>query len=250
MFIFSMKVDQMTYNQSNPPLYIKIKNYLKSNILSDVYSSGDRIPSESKLMENFGVSRITIRKALKELQTEGLIYTMQGKGAFVLKPKIIQDISNLRSLPESINSSKQRLSTILLVAKKVTFNSEVQKQLRSRNGFEVVRTRHINKKAISLDKSYFPYSLRHKYDPQVYSNDIFSSLERCDVLLNEAAISIEAKLADKEIAEKLAIEQGQPVFWVSRLIKDENKKPIVYENLAFRGDSFKYYIDIKRIKSD
>ncbi len=101
------------------PLYINIKNQLKQQILSDDYSIDERIPSENQLMTSFGVSRITVRKALKELHAEGLLWSIQGKGAFVSKPKVSQEIRSLQSLSEAIDSRLNRVSTKLLSAKKV-----------------------------------------------------------------------------------------------------------------------------------
>ncbi len=236
--------------EDNIPLYIQIKDDLRLSILSDVYSSGDRIPSESNLMKDFGVSRITIRKALKELHSEGLIFSMQGKGAFALKPKLIQDISQLKSLPESMESTKNSISSILLSSKKVTFDSDIQARLNSKSGYEIIRARSVNKKLISIDTSYFPCHLKDRYNPFIFSNDIFTSLEASGIHLSQASISIEAKISDTELSNQLGIQKGQPIFWVNRLISETGSQPVVFEKLAFRGDSFKYHIDIERFKSD
>jgi GntR family transcriptional regulator len=69
------------------PLYINIKNQLKQQILSDDYSIDERIPSENQLMTSFGVSRITVRKALKELHAEGLLWSIQGLEVYKVYPK-------------------------------------------------------------------------------------------------------------------------------------------------------------------
>ena len=132
------------------PLYINIKNQLKQQILSDDYSIDERIPSENQLMTSFGVSRITVRKALKELHAEGLLWSIQGKGAFVSKPKVSQEIRSLQSLSEAIDSRLNRVSTKLLSAKKVTPSQAVQDNLNSKKVFEITRIRYLNKKPISL----------------------------------------------------------------------------------------------------
>ncbi len=85
-------------NMSHQPLYLQIKEALKKQILAGEYAPYQRMPSESELMNSFGVSRITVRQALRDLHSEGLIFTSQGKGTFASKPKAMQDVQHLEGL--------------------------------------------------------------------------------------------------------------------------------------------------------
>ena len=229
------------------PLYINIKNQLKQQILSDDYSIDERIPSENQLMTSFGVSRITVRKALKELHTEGLLWSIQGKGAFVSKPKVSQEIRSLQSLPEAIDSRLNRVSTKLLSAKKVTPSQSVQDNLKSKKVFEITRIRYLNKKPISLDTSYFPIDIGMKVLDTHETDDIFHTLENnLDVSLGQAHISMEARSAESKLAKLLDIHVGKPIFWVTRLIKDMHDETIVCEYLGYRGDAYKYHLELHR----
>ena len=229
------------------PLYINIKNQLKRQILSDNYSIDERIPSENQLMTSFGVSRITVRKALKELHAEGLLWSIQGKGAFVSKPKVSQEIRSLQSLPEAIDSRLNRVSTKLLSAKKVTPSQAVQDNLNSKKVFEITRIRYLNKKPISLDTSYFPIEIGMKVLDTHETDDIFHTLENnLNVSLGQAHISMEARSAESKLAKILEVHIGKPIFWVTRLIKDMNDETIVCEYLAYRGDAYKYHLELNR----
>ena len=229
------------------PLYINIKNQLKQQILSDDYSIDERIPSENQLMTSFGVSRITVRKALKELHAEGLLWSIQGKGAFVSKPKVSQEIRSLQSLSEAIDSHLNRVSTKLLSAKKVTPSQAVQDNLNSKKVFEITRIRYLNKKPISLDTSYFPIEIGMKVLDTHETDDIFHTLENnLNVSLGQAHISMEARSAESKLAKILEVHIGKPIFWVTRLIKDMNDETIVCEYLAYRGDAYKYHLELNR----
>jgi GntR family transcriptional regulator len=229
------------------PLYINIKNQLKQQILSDDYSIDERIPSENQLMTSFGVSRITVRKALKELHAEGLLWSIQGKGAFVSKPKVSQEIRSLQSLSEAIDSRLNRVSTKLLSAKKVTPSQAVQDNLNSKKVFEITRIRYLNKKPISLDTSYFPIEIGMKVLDTHETDDIFHTLENnLNVCLGQAHISMEARSAESKLAKILEVHIGKPIFWVTRLIKDMNDETIVCEYLAYRGDAYKYHLELNR----
>lgn len=70
------------------PLYYQLKQILEKNIMDGLWESGERIPSEAELCSIFGVSRITVRQAIRELSNAGLISTMAGKGTFIAKPKV------------------------------------------------------------------------------------------------------------------------------------------------------------------
>lgn len=84
------------------PLYGQLKELLRSRILDGTYPPQSRMPSENELGQAHGVSRITVRQALGDLQKEGLIFKIHGKGTFVAKPKAFQNVSTLQGLSESL----------------------------------------------------------------------------------------------------------------------------------------------------
>jgi len=84
------------------PLYTQLKELLRERILDGTYAPHSRMPSESELGKAFDVSRITVRQALGDLQKEGLIFKIHGKGTFVAKPKAFQNVSTLQGLGESM----------------------------------------------------------------------------------------------------------------------------------------------------
>lgn len=76
----------MAYPEHGVPKYIQVYNNLLEGIRGGTYSSGSKLPSESELIDTFGVSRQTIRTALEKLREDGYIYSMQGSGSFVNAP--------------------------------------------------------------------------------------------------------------------------------------------------------------------
>ncbi|MDU4432703.1 MAG: GntR family transcriptional regulator, partial [Pluralibacter gergoviae] len=69
------------------PFYEKIKRVISDNIAAGIWRPHDRIPSEAELVAQFGFSRMTINRALRELTDEGLLVRLQGVGTFVAEPK-------------------------------------------------------------------------------------------------------------------------------------------------------------------
>ncbi len=87
---------------SSVPLHTQIRETLRRRILDGTYAPHSQMPSEAQMMEAFSVSRITIRQALGDLQKEGLIFKVAGKGSFVAKPKAFQNLSRLQGFGEAM----------------------------------------------------------------------------------------------------------------------------------------------------
>ncbi|MCA3930308.1 GntR family transcriptional regulator, partial [Burkholderia sp.] len=86
---------------SAAPLYVQIKDTLRARILDGTYAPHSRMPSEHELCAMFDVSRITVRQALGDLQKEGLLFKLHGKGTFVSKPKAFQNVTSLQGFAEA-----------------------------------------------------------------------------------------------------------------------------------------------------
>lgn len=235
---------------NHQPLYLQIKETLRQQILSGEYAPYQRMPSESELMRTFGVSRITVRQALRDLHSEGLIFSTQGKGTFASKPKATQDIQHLQGFDEAMKPQGYETSARLISIRETTVNKDVQEKLGLKSKepvVEVVRVRYLNREPVSVDRSFFPMEIGQGLFSKDLSHDIFPMLEnQLGISLGRAEISLEARPADAEVAKHLKIELASPVMWVERLTRDSDDRPIDYEYLAFRGDSYKYHFQIER----
>src|SRR5262245_18634066 len=86
-------------------LYVKIRDYLRECIMDGRLKPHDQLPPESALIDQFGVSRITVRQALNDLQKEGLIFKLHGKGSFVSAPKADQHLASLQGFAEAMSAA-------------------------------------------------------------------------------------------------------------------------------------------------
>lgn len=201
-------------------------------------------------MTTFGVSRITVRQSLRDLHSEGLIFSTQGKGTFASKPKAMQNIQHLEGFDEAMAPQGYETSARLISIREATANKDVQENLgisAKEKVVEVVRIRYLNREPISVDRSYFPLWIGQGLFSKDLSHDIFPMLEnQLGITLGRAEISLEARPADSEVAGFLDLEPGGPIMWVERLTRDHLGNPIDYEYLAFRGDSYKYRFQIER----
>ena len=90
------------------PFYEKVKQAISEKIYRGEWRPHDRIPSEAELVAQFGFSRMTINRALRELTDEGLLVRLQGVGTFVAKPKGQSALFEVRSIADEIASRRHQ----------------------------------------------------------------------------------------------------------------------------------------------
>jgi GntR family transcriptional regulator len=238
---------------SNPPLYEQIKAELRARILSGTYAAHTQMPSENDLCAMFSVSRITVRQALGDLQKEGLVFKLHGKGTFVAKPKAFQNVSALQGFAEAMSSMGYEIVNVLKHIRFIPATAQIARRLSLPEGAkvaEIQRVRLLNREPVSLEVTWVPEALGKRLaSADLVTRDIFLILENdCGVPLGHADVSIDAILADDEIVESLNVEEGSPVLRIERLTHGADGTPIDYEYLYFRGDAFQYRFRIDRQK--
>ena len=196
-------------------------------------------------MARYSVSRITVRHALAHLQREGLIFKVTGKGTFVSKPKVLQDLSQLQGFGEAMHSLGRETFSQVLGHELLRASAEVAERLALDAGdavIELKRLRYLDRVPVSVDVSYFPAAIGEQVlRADLASCDVFSILENeIGIALGAAEVSIEAALADGDIAMHLGIAEGAPLLRIERLTTSADGRPIDFEYLYYRGDAMRY----------
>jgi GntR family transcriptional regulator len=236
------------------PLYAQIKDTLRARILDGTYAPHSQMPSEHALCAMFDVSRITVRQALGDLQKEGLVFRLHGKGTFVSKPKAFQNVTSLQGFAEAMSSMGYEIVNQLRSCRMVKADRHVAQKLNLPEGAgvtEIHRVRLLNREPVSLELTWVPEALGKRLaNADLAARDIFLILENdCGVPLGHADVSIDAMLADDEIASALRVQEGSPVLRIERTTHDAHGTPIDYEYLYFRGDAFQYRLRVDREKA-
>lgn len=235
------------------PKYTQIRETIRRRVLDGSYAPHSQMPSEAQMMDSFGVSRITVRQALSDLQKEGLIFKVAGKGSFVAKPKAFQNLSRLQGFGEAMQPAGYETFSQVLAARSVPAGDAVARALRVRTGaavFEIQRLRYLNREPISVDVSHFPLALgRRLAREDLPARDIFVILENDFGLpLTHADVSIEAISATETLARQLRTAEGSPLLRIERLTY-AGEQPLDYEHLYYRGDAFQYRLRVDRTET-
>ena len=232
------------------PMHSQIREIVRRRVLDGTYAPHSQMPSEAQMMEAFQVSRITIRRALGDLQKEGLIFKVAGKGSFVAKPKAFQNLSRLQGFGEAMTPSGYETFSQVLSTRKVAASELVARRLALAAGdpvFEIQRLRYLNREPISVDVSYFPLALGERLAQEdLATRDIFVILENdLGQQLTHADVQIEAISADESLSRHLRIAEASPLLRIERLTH-AGDQPIDFEFLYYRGDAFQYRLRIDR----
>jgi GntR family transcriptional regulator len=233
------------------PLYSQLKDLLRTRILDGSYASHSQMPSESELGKLFNVSRITVRQALNDLQKEGLIFKIHGKGTFVAKPKAFQNVSRLQGLAEAMSQQGYEVINQLQSFTFIPAHSLIAERLKINEGEEITeikRTRFINREPVSLEVTYVSQQIGKQLEKaDLATRDIFLIIENdCGIALGHADLAIDAMLADKDLTQALKVEAGSPIMRIERLTHSAEGAPLDFEYLFYRGDAFQYRLRIDR----
>ena len=201
------------------PAYQQVKAFVKSQINLGVWRPGDAVPSESALQQQFGVSRMTINRAVKELAVEGLVTRVQGSGTVVAQLHRISSTLALRDIHEEIVERGHVHSSRVLTLEALRANAALAQVFKLRAGakvFHSVLVHYEDGVAIQLeDRHVNPASAPH------YLSADFPTTTPTRYLLEhapltEASYSIEACLPSTLDARWLGINSSEPCLVMTR----------------------------------
>jgi GntR family transcriptional regulator len=235
-------------------LYSRVETVLASEISDGDLNVGDQLPTEDSLIARFGVSRITVRRAIQNLVSRGLVEIRRGKGTFVAAPKITQELKELSGFVEDMHALGRKPTARVIGKDIVPANATVAKQLALTRGERVVRIRRVRLAdgvPLSFDETYLPLEVGQK----IMTNDlkvepIFSLLERkYNVPLIEAEYKLDAVAAENEVASALKVKPRSPIFRIERTSYSTGSRPVDYETLHYRGDLVRFITRVVRKSS-
>jgi GntR family transcriptional regulator len=239
------------YRNSPVPRYYQLKEIMRERVRVGEWKPGDLIPSERELGETYGISRMTARQAITELVNEGLFYREQGKGTFVSRSKITQQLIHLTGFTEDIRARGQRPSTKVISATMYAADEAVAEKLRISQGtliFRLQRLRLADGEPLAIELSQITFKDCEKLQGEdLEQNSLYRLLEtKYGVTLMEADQEIEAGLASNEDAQLLKIAPGSSVLYTRRVTYTERNQPVEYARAVYCGHKYTFYTHMRR----
>lgn len=210
---------------------------------------GDCLPSERELGERFKVSRITIRRALSELESEGLIYRIQGKGAFICVEKIPQNLTLLTSYSDDMRKRKLSPDSIILTIDKIIANEKISTKLQIKtndSAFALRRLRLADGEPMAIENCYMRFEIGSIIADMITNGNSLYELfaTKCGLKLYRAVQSIEvASLTDWE---KQLLGNGSPTsaLLTKRQTFDVKGEVVEYVESKYRSDRYLFHVEL------
>jgi GntR family transcriptional regulator, frlABCD operon transcriptional regulator len=225
------RANQPLDRQDASPLYQQLKDGLRSAIVSGRYRPGQPIPPEPHLCADFGVSRITVRRAIAELQDDGLLEKRHGKGTFVSQRRVETSLVDLAGFSESYSLRGMKRRSVILAIAEVAADARIASCLNIGVGDRLTRVTRLisaDDRPMTIDESDLPDALF----PGIASlladdTSIYGLLrEHFHRDVRHARRSINVRLATARERQLIGCHLGEPMFEIEKIASDSDGVPL------------------------
>ena len=231
------------------PLYDQLREAILQMISSKGLSPGDLLPSEHQLCEEFKVSRTVVRQALAELDSEGVVRRVKGKGTYVGQPKTSERLMHtLMGLYEDARERGRNVRSDVLQHETISASQEVAEHLGIAAGSPVVvlkRMRFVDDEPWAFSIAWLPEHVGiHTFSADMTHESLYGVLERRGILGATGWRSVEAVLADEVLAKHLETEPGSALLKLRSIRRDRQGLPFEYFEAYHRGDHSRFEVEL------
>lgn len=236
------------------PLYHQIYLVLRQQISDGDLNNGDTLPGELDLAARFGVSRITIKRALDELARDGLVTRSRGRGTTVTNTTPRPPMrASFQGQMEDLLSMGLETEVDLIDFNYVPASEDVARALDCAAGIDVqrsVRIRRTGAGPLSHLTTYVPAEIGMLFDRNALAiKPLLAILEDCGVRVASADQTITATLADTVTARRLDMSVGGALIKVTRVVVDTDDRPVEYITALYRPDRYQYRMSLSRTRT-
>lgn len=239
------------------PKYRQINSWLKEMIRKGRYQQGQQLPSEHKLAEICGVNRNTVRQALLELESEGLITRKIGMGTFVrtgVYQPVRYSLDNITSFTEYMKSLGYKPHTRLISKRIIEASNDVSEKLVISPGekiIEIVRIRGANGIPFILEKSHLPYREFKEVSNMKLDGSLYQILTKFfGIRLHSAYQILKAIALPSAVANLLRVPHRAPGIFLEYIVYDDNNIAIEVHHSYCRGDKCSFQVHSGRYRFD
>ena len=230
------------------PLYHQIYVQMR-HLLTELPQDPDTpLPAEPALAARYGVSRVTIRRTLQQLQRDGLIVRVHGKGTFPARAPDTPDKVNISGALDNLLSFDSRASARLLQWEMETISGRLADEMKCSRCLKIVRLRLLDGKPASMTTLHVPERLaalvageKHRSEPLV------QVLERQGIETERAEQVLTAIPASAQVAAELGIAEHSPMMLMRRLMIGKDQEPVLHQESCYPPERFEYRMTLSRL---
>jgi DNA-binding GntR family transcriptional regulator len=232
-------------------LYYQLYEYLRKRIIVGDFKPEEMLPSENQMISLYNLSRITIRRAIDELEREGYLEKTRGKGTKVLRKKPLRDKNALYSFSEMAKMSGNRISYVIIFAGKCQATSKMADALGISPAAEVFRLQRLillNERIAGLTTAIMPHKeeLRQIFDEFDGTTSLYTKIEKSNVIIDWAEEIIEVVIPPSEVRKATYIKKNEPMVYSEHRSYDRNDEIVTITYSYFIYNTFKCSFKVKR----
>jgi GntR family transcriptional regulator len=232
------------------PLYHQLKCALITAIEAGEWQSGQQLPNEGKLAETFGVSKVTVRQALRDLSDVGYVRREQGRGTFVSRPKLGKGPRELTSFSEEMRRHHLTASSRILECFETSASDRVAEALQipaSEPVFTLKRLRMADAEPMALQTAHIPLRLAPDLTEADLENESLYEVlnSRYGLQASRARETYSAVSVDPAPSELLRVPAGSPVLAVERVTYLATGKPFEFVQSLIRSDRYSIILELE-----
>lgn len=235
------------------PRHERVSSWIRDQIETGALLENDQLPSENQLGKRFGVSRITVRRALQTLESEGLIFRRQGLGSFVADNRLHHGLEHLSDFVEDMEAAGLKPESIVLESGTEPAGSRVAAALNIEEGttvFRIDRLRKGNGETLAYDRTWMPMFYAHLLQQKnLESTTIYHVLEEeHGICVCKGRFRIEAINAPNDVAQHLDVPWGRALLLIERTTLSDADQRIYFQQRFYRSDKVAYELLLQRGK--
>ncbi|EJM99616.1 GntR family transcriptional regulator [Phyllobacterium sp. YR531] len=238
------------------PLYVQLRAVLKNMIESGKLSVNDKLPSERELVALYGVSRITVRQAVKDLENLGFLQTRAGKGIYVTEPQPTYEIEIVRSFTETAEANNRKPGMQLLAAAIIQGNSDITRPLGLPPGSKVVfieRLRFLDDLPVVVQRDWFAEAIAPgilDIDWRAGNRSLYAEFkDRYRVIPARGQSTLSARLATEAEAGFLQLDLPAAVLTLDQIAYDSEYRPVNVSSMAYHPVRYPLSLTQSRMRS-
>ena len=234
---------------SNDPLYVQVKRAIEADITARKLRHGTRLASERRLSEEFSISRVTARRALRALAEDGLIQSADGRGWDVVQRvdepgSVLQSFSQMARAKGFVPGAR----VLTQIQRAATLDeAEALEIVPGAMVLDLRRLRLLDQVPVALERNRIPVAMAPTLIDVDFANvSLYDVLrEECGLVPTVADLSLEAGPADADAVRELDLAHGAPVLLSRSLTYVDGGRPLDLSSSCFRGDRYRFRTSLR-----
>lgn len=236
-------------NNKKMPLYKHMMKNIQNLIEEEQLQEGDAIPTESQLSNLYGVSRVTVRKAITELVNKKMLYSVKGSGTYVSFLKFEHNLFKLQGFTEEMQPISGSIQNEVIDFKLIKPTEKIRKILEINSEdkvYNVKRIRHLNGEPLIIENAFLPFSLFPDLSIEAMTKSKYGYIKNRGYSIRNRFEEFIPRLPDSKQMEIFKIQENDPLLELRAHSILNNGKIFEYSEVFYHPQKYKFKLELSR----